>query len=506
MQMAGGGSLVGPIVVAVLSVCCVVYLYIWSTIMAGANEAATGSNAAQIQADVVIVGAGLAGLSASIEAATLHPTGKVVVIEREPKVGGNSAKASSGINGAISDDDYPVFEQDTLKSGGGLSNEQLVDVFVKKSPSAIEFLKQNEVDLSVLCQLGGHSAKRTHRNKSGPNVGFAIISALQKRIAQISNIEILTGSTADKFLVDDSKSKVSGLQIKQTDGALVHIRSPAIILATGGFSSNQQLLKRFSPGMEEFPTTNGPTAQGDGILMAEELGADLVLMDKVQLHPTGFINPKDRNAQQKFLAPEAIRGSGALLLNTEGKRFVNELSTRDLVSQAILAQPGKTSFLWLFEGAKALESSLGFYKHIGLVKQVASVREAAEYCHFEADDVLIQLNAYAQIAAGETPDPFGKTVFPYPLEHIDTIDSPEDIHVMEIAPAVHYCMGGVKINAQTQVVRADGAPIAGVYAAGEVSGGLHGANRLGGNSLAECVVFGRIAGQQAVQHVLQAHA
>lgn len=194
--------------------------------------------------------------------------------------------------------------------------------------------------------------------------------------------------------------------------------------------------------MEAFPTTNGPWARGEGIALAQHLGADLIHMDKVQLHPTGFINPKDRDAQQKFLAPEAIRGSGALLLNTQGKRFVNELTTRDRVSNAILQQPDKRAFLVLFEGAKALESSLAFYKHMGLVKLVQSVQEVAEYCGFsDAQALLAELNDYADAAAGKHDDRFGKTVFPFPLAHIGSVESPVAIHVMEIAPAVHYTMG-----------------------------------------------------------------
>lgn len=210
----------------------------------------------------------------------------------------------------------------------------------------------------------------------------------------------------------------------------------------GGFSANLELLKKFAPGMEEFPTTNGPWATGDGLALAQGVGADLVLMDKVQLHPTAFVNPKDRDAKQKFLAPEAIRGSGALLVNMEGKRFVNELTTRNHVSQAILAQPGKSAFLLLFDGAKHLESSLGFYKHIGLVKQVHSVAEAAEYCRFEDPQALLQVfTAYADSAAGKQPDAFGKSVFPYPLQHIESVDAPVEIHIMEVEPAVHYTMG-----------------------------------------------------------------
>lgn len=194
--------------------------------------------------------------------------------------------------------------------------------------------------------------------------------------------------------------------------------------------------------METFPTTNGPWARGEGLALAQQVGADLLHMDKVQLHPTGFVNPNDRDAKHKFLAPEAIRGSGALLLNVEGKRFVNELTTRDRVSEAILAQPGKRAFLALFDGAKALESSLGFYKHMGLVTLVHSVREVAEYLHLtDANALLDELNEYAESAAGAKVDRFGKSAFPFPLSHIESVDTPVEIHVMEVAPAVHYTMG-----------------------------------------------------------------
>lgn len=452
----------------------------------------------QKQVDITVIGGGLAGLSACIEAATLDPNLKIVLIEREARVGGNSAKASSGINCAISEDDKPVFAQDTIKSGQGLSNEHLVDVFVEQSPFGVDFLKKKEVDLSVLCQLGGHSAKRTHRNKSGPNVGLAIILALQKKLPNYPSIEVINGITAKDFIVENGE--VKGIHTTK-DGEDIDYHSKAVILTTGGFCANREMLKRFAPGLEDFPTTNGQCAQGDGVTMAEKIDADLTLMDKVQLHPTGFINPKDRDAQQKFLAPEAIRGSGAILFNTLGKRFVNELTTRDKCSQAILAQPNKFSYMWLFEGAKALESALAFYKQVGIVKAVQNVKQAAEYCHFDAPAVLDELNKYAEHAASGKPDPFGKQYYPFPLQHIDSVDTPVEIHVMEIAPALHYTMGGVNINDRAQALKKDGSIIKNVYAAGEVSGGLHGQNRLGGNSLAECVVFGRLAAQAAVENI-----
>ncbi|RLN45045.1 hypothetical protein BBJ28_00022501 [Nothophytophthora sp. Chile5] len=523
-----------------LSLSLVSYLYVYQLpLMAGSSpDQQTTQQQATMEkrVDITIIGAGLAGLTATdlhvwwwlqigltatLEAATLDPTLQILLVEKEKKVGGNSAKASSGINVAIDAADEPVFTQDTLKSGGGLSDEQIVDAFIPKTPGAKEFLEKYQVDLSVLAQLGGHSAKRTHRNKSGPNIGFAIISALQKQLASFPNVELLTGATAEKLLLseDTTSPSVTGVQLKLVDGGSVSVVSSAVLLTTGGFSASHEMLQRFSPGMEKYPTTNGAWAQGEGILLAEAIGVELTLMDKVQLHPTGFINPKDREAGTRFLAPEAIRGSGALLFNKQGQRFVNELTTRDKVSNAMLEQPGQEAYMLLFEeGAKAMASSLGFYKHMGIVSTTQSVAEAAAFCHFEDPEALLKvLNEYVEFASGAKPDPFGKQTFPFPIEHIASVDTPMEISIMEVAPTVHYCMGeeaiaspgsvafegGVKINDNTQVLHSNGKPVAGLFAAGEVSGGLHGANRLGGNSLAECVVFGRVAAQQAVSQIRQ---
>ncbi|GMF58491.1 unnamed protein product [Phytophthora fragariaefolia] len=389
-------------------------------------------------------GAWTAGLTASLEAANLDPSLKILLVEKEKKVGGNSAKASSGINAALDAADEPLFTQDTLKSGGGLAVEKI-------TPGAKEFLEGYNVDLSVLSQLGGHSAKRTHRNKSGPNIGFAIISTLQKEIATRSNIEILTGATAKKLLLaDDTQSPptVTGVELKLADEQTLSVFSKAVILTTGGFSASHTMLKRFAPGMEVYPTTNGVWAQGEGVLMSEAIGVDLTLMDKVQLHPTGFINPKDREAGTRFLAPEAIRGSGALLLNKNGKRFVDELTTRDKASAAMLAQPGQEAYMLLFEdGAKAMASELPFYKHMGIVTMTESVADAAKFCSFaDPQSLLKELNDYAEIAAGAKEDPFGKKTFPYPIQRIPSIDTPIQIAAMEVAPTVHYTMGDVLLE------------------------------------------------------------
>lgn len=231
---------------------CIAYLCIWQLVYSTTSSSMTlnnnnnSSNTCQLQqpvtADVAIIGGGLAGLAASLEASHLDPSLRILLLEKEPKLGGNSAKASSGINAALDANDAPHFQEDTLRSGGGLSTEQMVRVFVDQSPDAIAFLEQSGVDLSVLCQLGGHSAKRTHRNKNGPNVGFAIVSALQKHITSDENddktkkIQVLTGAAVEKLRFE--AGRITGLQVAMPSesgepAVSQTIDVPAVILATG---------------------------------------------------------------------------------------------------------------------------------------------------------------------------------------------------------------------------------------------------------------------------------
>ncbi|KAG9408144.1 hypothetical protein AC1031_021389 [Aphanomyces cochlioides] len=445
------------------------------------------------QADIVVVGAGLAGMAAALEAAATSASLRIVLLDKETKVGGNSAKASSGINALHSPDDLNAYFQDTLKSGGGFTNPALAETLVKQSLDGIRFLESKGVDLSVTCQLGGHSCERTRRNRNGPNIGFAIVSALKKAIEETPQIEVVTQAKVTKLL--SNGNAVSGVEY-HLEGHDMVLSAPAVVLATGGYSANTTLLKKFAPGMEAFATTNGPWATGDGLSLACALGAPLVDTDKVQLHPTGLIDPKDRHKSTRFLAPEGLRGAGGILLNIEGHRFVNELATRKVVSDAILSQPEKRSFLVLLQTPEVQASiqslGLGFYKKIGLVQEAHDVEELARMMGVPEADLATEFETYFKAAQGTIPDVFGRTVFGHVTELVP-------MYVMEVEPVVHYCMGGVRINEYAEVVLENQASIRGLFAAGEVAGGLHGANRLGGNSLTECVVYGRLAGRRAIQ-------
>ncbi|CAJ1036080.1 FAD binding domain/Oxidoreductase FAD-binding domain, partial [Leishmania utingensis] len=309
-----------------------------------------------LPARVIIVGGGLAGCSAAIEA--VNCGAQVILLEKEAKIGGNSAKATSGINawgtraqakqGVM--DGGKFFERDTHRSGkGGHCDPCLVKTLSVKSSDAVKWLSELGVPLTVLSQLGGASRKRCHRapDKSDGTpvpIGFTIMKTLENHIIndlshqvtvmtgiKVTGLESTSHARPDGVLV----KHVTGVRLIQGDGQSRVLNADAVILATGGFSNDHtanSLLQQYAPQLSSFPTTNGVWATGDGVKAARELGVELVDMDKVQLHPTGLLDPKDPSNRTKYLGPEALRGSGGVLLNKNGERFVNELDLRSVVS------------------------------------------------------------------------------------------------------------------------------------------------------------------------------
>eukprot|EP00760_Papus_ankaliazontas_P001438 PhM_4_TR10474/c0_g1_i3/m.69464 len=488
-----------------------------------------------LPAKVIVVGAGLAGLSAAIEAANCGAA--VILLDKAPRIGGNSAKATSGINGWGTDaqgamgvsDNGKYFERDTYFSGkGGATNTGMVRMLSVKSAEAIRWLRTTfDLPLSVVSQLGGHSRPRTHRVPDQPDgtpvpVGYRIIESLQKHIETKlkGRVAIMTDTQVVSLITTEGadphgtmRKHVRGVMYQNSDNPHpVELLADAVILATGGFASDMSdtsLLKEFTPQLVGIPTTNGDFATGDGMKMAREIGASLIDMDKVQLHPTGFINPKDPNNNTKFLGPEALRGSGGILLNNKGERFVNELDLRSKVSAAIQAQGNvypntQCKFAHCVLNVAAMKkfgpSALNFYKDkIGLFQDAATTADLAAIIGCSEEAIVKTLNEYSESCKRGVCPKTHKQVFPVPV----TTEGP--FVIAAISPVLHYCMGGVMISpaAEVQVYNdvgpsvGRGHSILGLLAAGEVTGGVHGRNRLGGNSLLECVVFGRIAGDRA---------
>mmetsp|Transcript_21620 Transcript_21620/g.50896 ORF Transcript_21620/g.50896 Transcript_21620/m.50896 type:complete len:491 (+) Transcript_21620:121-1593(+) len=469
---------------------------------------------------VVVVGSGAAGLVAGLEA--YRAGARVCVIEKENRLGGNSAKATSGINGAETKaqahehvgDSVERFVADIIKSGGGKADPALAMQLGAGSSGALAVLEDLGVDMSILSQCGGHTAPRTHRpavvpGKKPVNLGIEIIAAFQQffnRPEVKSMVTIKSNSRVTQLIHEGGAVKGVCIEIagdKDSAGSCCseEIRADSVILATGGFSASKELLKRFTPHLAHLPTTNGPFALGEGILLGESVGACLRMMDVVQIHPTGFVDPKDVDSQAKWLAPEAFRASGGLLLGVDGRRFVNELSYRDVVTAAIFkhgkvlklpdGRDGNTvAHLILNDAACEKFPIAGIYKLKGFVQTFANASELAEHIDVEPQVIWETLVAYNEAAAGGV-DPFGKVTFPTP------VGTTETLHHMLVTPSLHYTIGGLAINSDAQVLNNQGEIIPGLYAAGEVTGGVHGANRLAGNGLLDNLVFGRQAGTHA---------
>lgn len=475
---------------------------------------------------VVIVGGGMAGLSAAIEAS--QGGASVVLIEGQKTTGGNSAKATSGINGCDTPaqralnikDGHDLFYSDTIRAGHDENDPDLVDVLVHHAADSVKFLNGLlDIPIDEVSVGGGHSVPRTHAFSMPPDgklrpfgatVMRTVFAKLQE-IGQSTNgrFRIMFETRVEDLLTDPQNPlKVIGVRYKSINSAeSEELLADAVVLATGGFcndhSPGNSLLAKYAGDKSKYPTTNGPFADGSGMKMAERLGAKLIDMEKIQIHPTGFIDPNDPKSQTKFLAAEALRGSGAILLNERGERFTNELGLRDFVTNRILDHCAlnettgtHTAYMILNQEAvdKFGRPAFKFYWEIKkFFKKVDNLDELAALIHVEKSVMEKTFKDYNGYKNGLKTDPMGKTVFSVEFK------SDETFFIGSITPVLHYTMGGVKINEKAQVINGkNGKVIEGLYAAGEVAGGIHGGNRLSGNSYLDCVVFGRIAGQSAI--------
>lgn len=441
--------------------------------------------------DVIIMGGGSAGLNAAlvIKQAGYSP----VVIEKMPKVGGNSIKSSSGMNASETQfqrqqgilDHNEGFYQETLLGGHGTNDPALLRYFVDHSAQAIQWLDSLGIMLDQLTMLGGMTTKRTHRPHDGSAIGGYLMHHLYDEIQRL-NIPLMTETTVMALLQDEQKH-LTGVTVQQKD-QMQDIMASAVVIASGGFGANRDWISQYRPELKETVTTNSPGNVGDGIRLAESVGADTVDMAEIQIHPTV-------HQETGMLIGEAVRGEGAILVNQAGERFANELAPRDVLSQAIKNQPGQKAYLLFDAGVRERVPALNFYAARGLVTMSDSVEALAKQLGLPGTQVVDTVNAWNQaVQTGE--DRAYKRIFPdpHPLEVGPFGGIP-------VAPGIHFTMGGIKTNPHAEVLTKTGQIIPGLFASGEVVGGLHGKNRLGGNAIAETVVFGTRAGQSAVDYL-----
>ena len=505
--------------------------------MAKADKTANGETVSY-DADVVVIGAGGAGMTAAMTAADAGQ--KVVILESQAMVGGNSARATGGMNAAktvyqdenefdqaagvektlatvaekyadnetitalaktVSEqwaayqanptgyfDSVELMELDTMVGGKGINDPELVKTLCEGTADAIDWLDENGITLHNVSSFGGASVKRIHRpvNEEGKvvSVGAYMIPLLQENCEK-RGIDIVLNTTVDTILTDANGAAV-GVSGTDKDGNTVVVNAKSVILATGGFGANLDMVTQYKPELAGFMTTNAAGAQGQGIEMATAIGAGTVDMDQIQIHPTV-------EANTAALITEGLRGDGAILVNANGERFIDEVGTRDVVSAAEIAQPGSYSWLIVDQAMVDASSVIQGYIKKGYTKTGATYEELAKELDVDPATFANTMETWnGYVEAKNDPD-FGRTSFANPLNN-------GPYYAIKVTAGVHHTMGGVTINSATEVLKEDGTVIPGLFAAGEVTGGVHGANRLGGTAVADFVVFGRIAGESAANY------
>lgn len=442
------------------------------------------------QYDIVIVGAGGAGMAAALSAkdAGMNP----VILEKMPIAGGNTLKSSGGMNASETkfqeaqgiEDSNELFFEDTLKGGKGTNDQELLHFLVDNSASAIDWLDSMGITLDNISYSGGASVKRIHRPHDGSAVGTYLVDGLLRNIHEQ---EIPLFVNADVTKINETDGKVTGVNVK-INGEEKEIAGDAVVVTTGGFGSNKELIEKYRPDLKGYVSTTSEGSTGDGIKMIEELGGATVDMDQIQVHPTVV-------QDTGMLISETVRGEGAILVNQQGERFYNELETRDNVSAAITDLPESYAYL-IFDNALAGRAKqVDYYKEQGVVVEADTIEALAEKIDVDPATLKKTLDTWNQAVTDKADKDFGReTAMDY-----DLTEGP--FYAIQIAPGIHHTMGGVKINTMTQVLKEDGTPITGLYAAGEVTGGIHGQNRIGGNAVADIMVFGRQAGAQSSDYV-----
>jgi len=496
-----------------------------------------------LDTDIVIVGAGGAGMTAAIQAS--DNGAEVIIVESQAMVGGNSIRSTGGMNAAATEyqqsntfgesagvekmlasaanyadneaitalaatvaeqwaeyqanpegyfDTVELMQLDTMIGGKGINNPELVKTLCENTADAIDWLTENDIILHNVASFGGASVKRIHRpvNDQGKtiSVGAYVVPLLEKNCND-RGIQIILNTTIDTIIMDENGAAV-GVSGVDANGDKVTVNANAVVLTTGGFGANLDMVVANKASLAGFVTTNAAGAQGQGIVMAQAVGAGVVDLDQIQIHPTVV-------QTNGALITEGLRGDGAILVNADGLRFIDEVGTRDVVSAAEIAQPGSYSYLIVDQKMVDASSVIQGYINKGYTVAGDSYEELAAALEMDAEAFANTMNTWNSYVAEKNDPDFGRVSFANPL---DTAP----YYAIKVTAGIHHCMGGIKIDSAAQVLTDAGDVIPGLFAAGEVTGGVHGGNRLGGNAVADFTVFGRIAGASAYAYAMAADA
>ncbi len=443
--------------------------------------------------DLLIVGSGAAGFTAALSAYDLGVR-NMVILEKMAVPGGNSQLAAGGMNAAGSvyqkaqgiEDTPALMASDTMKGGKNVSNPALVKILADESAASIDWLRDHGAELSHIGRGGGASVARMHGPAGGVFVGPYLSAFFRAQIAE-RKIDLRLNSKLIGLLTDD-QGAVTGALVRGRHSGIYQINAKAVVLATGGLGANPRLVASLRPDISpEVKTSNQPGSQGDGMVLAQKNGAAVVGEKEIQLNPTLLVG-------SPVIVSETVRGAGAVFVNQEGKRFISELTTRDVTSAAVSRQTGGVAFEIFDQKVRDKVKQTGAAFELGLAAKGNTFEELGQNAGIDPKVLAATMARYNEYAkAGKDPD--------FDRPDISAAVDTAPFYAIKITPAIHYYMGGLKFDEATRVISTQGKPIAGLFAAGEVTGGVHGKNRLGGNSISETITFGRLAGAEAAKRI-----
>lgn len=447
--------------------------------------------------DVVVIGGGGAGLAAAVSA---HQNGaKAIVLEKMPRLGGNTILSGGAYNAVDPkrqkaqgiEDSVDKHYTQTFEGGDKLGKPELIKVLVENAYPSIEWLEKlgMKFDDKVFTVLGG-MWPRAHKPSTALGTGFS--DTYLKYINENEGVEILMDTEATELLLDGNK--VVGVKAKGVDGDVIVKANNGVVIATGGFGANVEMRDKYNknwPKLTEIKTTNHPGATGDGLVMAEKVGANLIGLDNIQLLPMG--DPKTGS-----LSGNIEQGvENRIFVNKDGNRFVDEGARRDVMTKALMEQ--KDASMWVIvdkhsyptgDTKNNFNESIDELVEQGRAYKADTLEDLAKQIGVDPANFVKAVDEFNKAVEKGGKDKFGRTLF---ADKIDTAPFYAGARV----PTVHHTMGGIEINENAQALDKKGNVIPGLYAAGEVTGGIHGSNRLGGNALADITVFGKIAGESA---------
>lgn len=440
------------------------------------------------EADFVVVGAGGAGIAAAIEASRKGL--KTIVLEKMPIIGGSSLLSTGGMNVAGSrqqqaagiKDTPQMFVEDTLKVGKGVNDKVLVEVLAEQSRSALEWFEglggKLDLDPGV---YGGCQAPRMHYTKSG-GIGRYMIKEMKPALEK-SGADVRVNSQVVR-LEQDENGRVTGVLVKGKNTGLYRINAASVLLATGSYANNGALVSKYHPEFFGMVTSAQPGSHGDGIFLGKAAGAQTTHLERVQVHP-------NIASGTSLMITLAMRTNGGILVNNKGQRFYNDNAPRNELGAAMLKQPAQKVWLIYDDAVVAKRPKVHQgYVRLGVVVEGETPQALAAKIGIPAEEFAKTMKRYAEFVQAKKDDDFGRKELPEPLNE-------GKLYAIDVVPAIGGTLGGLRTDARTRVLDADGKPIPGLLAAGEVVGEWHGEDRYGGNAVAGNIVFGRIAAQEA---------